>query len=274
MKKYLFVLFAAIVVLSACNEVETSVSEESDGDDVTENLDSGKDKDEKTKDGKRVKIENQTFERYVDTSFSAEVVGVYAELKNTGNEPVTIHNVEVTLYDSDGDILAVENEGSSILVSPFYLGPEDSGYISLNVDYDSNFKDLDHAEIKFDEQELQDEEIRNLKVTKENILKDDGFFIHEDESEDFDSKISDAIKVMFNLENTHGSELSYVVGIGFYDSNDKFIGASVPVNYIDVDYAIDSGESKNVEVLEFLPVDYEDIEKVEINAIGVPLDNE
>src|SRR5699024_6460423 len=110
-------------------------------------------------------------------------------------------------------------------------------------------------------------------VTKENILKDDGFFIDEDDKELYDSPISDAIKVLFNVENEHDVDLSYLTGIGFYDKDGNFIGASTPIYYTDVDYNIPSGDNKNVDVLEFLPVRYEDVDKVDINVIGIEYDN-
>lgn len=184
---------------------------------------------------------------------------------------MTVFNVEVTLYDSDNNILTVENEESQMLVAPFYLESKASGYVSLNLDYNDNYEDLNKVEIKYEELELQ-EDIYSLTVSKVNTLKEDGFFIDEDE--EFESEPSDAIKVLFNIENEHDVEVSYVLGVGFYNDKEELIGSSVPVNYIDVDYELSPGESKNVDFLEFLPLEHDDIEEVKINAIGIPFETE
>src|SRR5699024_4558311 len=124
--------------------------------------------------------------------------------------------------------------------------------------------------ITYDVQEIDDSEIKNIEVSKVNVLKDDGFFVDEDDKEMFDSPISDAIKVLFNIENEHDEELGYMLGIGFYDKDGTFIGASNPMQYIGEDFTMQSNNSKNMEEMEFLPVDYEDIDDVDIRIIGVP----
>lgn len=265
MREYL-ILIVTLLFITACGTEEPSVTE----DEAFEDEQEATKEEAETKEELIVEIEDQIVQKYVDSSFSEEVVGIYAKVTNNANTPVSVFDVQVTLYDSNDDILSVENDED--LISPSMLNKGDSGYLSLNIDYEDNFNDLDHVEINYETYELEDEDIIKMKVTKENILKHDGFFVDEYDKERFDSPISDAIKVMFNLENEYDEELGYMFGIGFYNKDNEFIGSSVSTFYNAEDDIMQANDNRNIEVMEFLPVEYEEIEKVDINVIGIPFE--
>lgn len=61
-------------------------------------------------------------------------------------------------------------------------------------------------------------------------------------------------------------------GIGFYNKDNEFIGSSVSTFYNAEDDIMQANDNRNIEVMEFLPVEYEEIEKVDINVIGIPFE--
>lgn len=273
MNKIFVLMFASmLIILGACSN--DGVTQEEQSEEVIEDEEQEETMDEEfdKREESIVKTENQVVEKFVDTSIGQEIIGVYAKVTNDRDIPVVVYDVQVTLYDSNDDILSIENDHD--LISPSLLNKSDNGYLSLNIDYDDNYEDLDYVEIKYETDEIIESDINELKVTKENILKEDGFSADEDDEERFDSPMSEAIKVMFNIENTYDKELGYSFGIGYYNKDDELIGASSSNYYADEDYLIQANGNKNVEQLEFLPVDYEEVEKVDINVIGTPSEDE
>ncbi|MDY0395377.1 hypothetical protein RWE15_14245 [Virgibacillus halophilus] len=247
--------------MGACGNTTTKQNEtndESNGSNVSK----------KKKESVSVETENQIHKIFFNNSYSMKSVGVYAELRNTGDIPASVLDAEITLYDSDDNVIGVENasEGGGQLVSPYIIEPDASAYISLIVDYEDKYKDLDHVDIDYDADPADKTTFNKLDVDKVNVMNGEKY---EDEDAPKDLPSSEMIDVTFKLKNSNDKDLDYMVGIGLYDKNDKFIGAMTDIDYIDVDYTVKSGASKSLEEKDFIPVKENEVDHAKVKAIGV-----
>src|SRR5699024_8710709 len=111
MRKFFILLLSVLLItLVACGN-EEEMQQEPSNEEVTEEETN---EPEEVEEDLSVDIEEQTFEKFVNSSFSAEVVGVYAKLTNNGDDPVSLYNVQTTFYDSNDDIIYIEEEDSMV----------------------------------------------------------------------------------------------------------------------------------------------------------------
>jgi len=276
LRKYLLLVFASLLIfLAACGDETSTEPSEQSSDDVNEERDEVKESDETEKEKEvSVEVADQFHEKFLNNSYGMDSIGVYAELKNTGEDPVIVPSVEVTLYDSEDNVLGVNNssEGGGSPISPYVVDSNGSGYVTIIIDYEDKYEGLDHIDIDYEAEVIDASEIGELDVEKVNLLEGEK---HEDDDAMSTSEISsEQADVTFELKNNGDEDLDYMVGIGLYDEGDEFLGSMIDVDYIDVDYTVGSKDTKSVEVIDELPVNMDDVERVEVEAIGIKSEND
>lgn len=279
MKKYGIGLMFLLLLLfmAACGD-SGSTSDEGTSNAEAEQAD--RDEQEQTDDQTAnsekpsVEIKDKHFEKFSQYGDgSPDTVGVYAELKNTGDIPASVNNAEVILYDEEDNVLSTDDaqdtltEGS--LIAPNIMDAGNSGYIAFDIDYEEKFDDLDHVEIEYEPFPVEKSDVIKLKSEKVNVMgeKDD-----LDESfekrDDFDEHPLSKADITFNLENEHDENYDYEVGIGLYDKDDNLLATMIDMDYTDVDYTVEAKGGKNVEVKETLPIDIDKVDHAKVYATG------
>lgn len=263
-----------VIFTAACGENESSANENDAVNDSGQVEQTGDDQSAPEKEEVSVEIEDQFFKRFTDGGTGMESVGVYAELKNTGDVPADVPYVEATLYDKDDNVLSVSDaqqtlaEGS--LLSPTTIEPDSSSYIALKMDYEEKFDDLDHIDIDYEADPAYEDGYESLDVDKVNVMGEaDKYDDMGKERDDFDENPISDMDITLILKNTYDEDLNHEVGIGLYDKDDELIGTMIDLDYVDVDYSIEANSDKNVEVTGSLPVDIDKVDHAEVEAIGV-----
>ena len=68
--------------------------------------------------------------------------------------------------------------------------------------------------------------------------------------------------------NPNDETLDYEIGIGFYDNDDKFIGATITQDYIDENREVKANDNKNIELYDSVNINLDEVERTEIVAAG------
>src|SRR5699024_11247920 len=109
-----------------------------------------------TNDKLNVKTKEMFHKKYFEQSFQMDQLGIYAELENESNKPVTLTNVELSLYDKDGNIISVlSDEDVSSMFAPEVLKPKGTYYLVIQLDYDDKYDKFDNIELKYDKEEVK-----------------------------------------------------------------------------------------------------------------------
>lgn len=258
-------LILMVTFLAACGSDESGAIDENSDEDQenqAEKTDSQTDEQAETS----VEVKDKSFKRYSQYGGDGDTVGIFAELKNEGDTPVSLPNIEISFLDDDDNILEVADsqdtatEGS--LMSPTIIKSGGSGYISLDLDYEEKYDDLDHVDIDYDAEPVDD--VNTLDVDKINFTG---------ELDDYPGKDSETtesnVDVTFNLKNNDDKGYDYQVGAGLYNKDNELIGALVDLDYTDVDYAVKANSDRNIEISEILPVNMDDVDHADVEAIGI-----
>src|SRR5699024_12678386 len=64
----------------------------------------------------------------------------------------------------------------------------------------------------------------------------------------------DSFTVTMNVSNPNDEPLDYEIGIGFYDNDDKFIGATITQDYTDENREVKANDNKNIELYDSMNI--------------------
>ena len=206
-----------------------------------------------TNDKLNVKTKDLFHKKYFEQSFQMDQLGIYAELENESNKPVTLTNVELSLYDKEENIVSVlSDEDVSSMFAPEVLKEKSKSYLVVQLDYDDKYDDIDNIELKYDAEEVNEFAYNDMDTDKVNIK----------DGED------DSFTVTMNVSNPNDEPLDYEIGIGFYDNDDKFIGATITQDYTDENREVKANDNKNIELYDSVNINLDEVERTEIVAAG------
>ena len=248
--KRIGVLLIMLLMVACGNE---AVSDNVKEDDKEVKQETKQDNKQDINDKLNVKTKDLFHKKYFEQSFQMDQLGIYAELENESNKPVTLTNVELSLYDKEENIVSVlTDEDVDKMFAPEVLKPKGTSYLVIQLDYDDKYDDIDNIELKYDTEEVNEFAYNDMDTDKVNIK----------DGED------DSFTVTMNVSNPNDEPLDYEIGIGFYDNDDKFIGATITQDYTDENREVKANDNKNIELYDSMNINLDEVERTEIVAAG------
>lgn len=242
---------------------------------------------EKQEDEKEIKvvIADLFHKKFFNDSFGMDALGVYGTLKNEGETPVIISDVEITLFNDEDKAIEVntgqEDIFNSTAIAPVVMDVDEKSFINLYLDYKDKYKDLDHVEIDYEAKPISADKLVNIELDKDSInpmgeLQEPEEWKNEDMSEGTiqgreDIPVTDA-DITFNIENKDDRDAKYYAGIGVYDEDGELLGTVLDTEDLEDDHVLKSGKVKNVEALDSVPFDMDNIDHVEVYVGGIEAD--
>src|SRR5699024_8012514 len=109
-----------------------------------------------------------------------------------------------------------------------------------------------NIELKYDTEEVNEFAYNDMDTDKVNIK----------DGED------DSFTVTMNVSNPNDEPLDYEIGIGVYDNDDKFIGATITQDYIDENREVKANDKRNIELYDLMNINLDEVERTDIVAPG------
>ncbi|MEW9677080.1 hypothetical protein ABRT01_12985 [Lentibacillus sp. L22] len=275
-KKLMMMLLAGLLsmVLVACGNSE-------------EDKEDTKSDTEKQEDEKEIKVVTADLfhKKFFNDSFGMDALGVYGTLKNEGETPVIISDVEITLFNDEDKAIEVntgqEDIFNSTAIAPVVMDVDEKSFINLYLDYKDKYKELDHVEIDYEAKPISADKLVNIELDKDSInpmgeLQEPEEWKKEDMSEGTiqgreDIPVTDA-DITFNIENKDDRDAKYYAGIGVYDEDGELLGTVLDTEDLEDDHVLKSGKVKNVEALDSVPFNMDNIDHVEVYVGGIEAD--
>lgn len=242
---------------------------------------------EKQEDEKEIKVVTADLfhKKFFNDSFGMDALGVYGTLKNEGETPVIISDVEITLFNDEDKAIEVntgqEDIFNSTAIAPVVMDVDEKSFINLYLDYKDKYKDLDHVEIDYEAKPISADKLVNIELDKDSInpmgeLQEPKEWKNEDMSEGTiqgreDIPVTDA-DITFNIENKDDRDAKYYAGIGVYDEDGELLGTVLDTEDLEDDHVLKSGKVKNVEALDSVPFNMDNIDHVEVYVGGIEAD--
>lgn len=242
---------------------------------------------EKQEDEKEIKVVTADLfhKKFFNDSFGMDALGVYGTLKNEGETPVIISDVEITLFNDEDKAIEVntgqEDIFNSTAIAPVVMDVDEKSFINLYLDYKDKYKELDHVEIDYEAKPISADKLVNIELDKDSInpmgeLQEPEEWKKEDMSEGTiqgreDIPVTDA-DITFNIENKDDRDAKYYAGIGVYDEDGELLGTVLDTEDLEDDHVLKSGKVKNVEALDSVPFNMDNIDHVEVYVGGIEAD--
>ena len=248
--KRIGVLLIMLLMVACGNE---AVSDNVKEDDKEVKQETKQDNKQDINDKLNVKTKDLFYKKYFEQSFQMDQLGIYAELENESNKPVTLTNVELSLYDKNENIISVlTDEDVDKMFAPEVLKPKGTSYLVIQLDYDDKYDDIDNIELKYDAEEVNEFAYNDMETDKLNLQNGD----------------DDSFTITMKVINPNDETLDYEIGIGFYDKDDKFIGATITQDYTDENREVKANDNKNIELYDSVNINLDEVERTEIVAAG------
>src|SRR5699024_6523642 len=132
------------------------------------------------------------------------------------------------------------------------LKPKRTSYLVIQLDYDDKYDDIDNIELKYDTEEVNEFAYNDMETDKLNLQNGD----------------DDSFTITMKVINPNDETLDYEIGVGFYDKDDKFIGAIITQDYTDDNREVKANDNKNVELYDSVNINLDEVERTEIVAAG------
>ena len=154
------------------------------------------------------KVNQELFNHYV-TTFGSHLAAAFAEIENTGNTPLYLHDGQFDVEDNSGHLLTTQ---TLVSTCPGALRPGETGYfysdyIDLSdVDDSNGLVFVPHYKVDEARHEIIDYEVSDLGIREDDMCK---------------------CKVSGRLTNTQDEEINLLyVNVIYYDSEGRVLGIS------------------------------------------------